>query len=116
MSHTCHAHGCEKPVPPRMLFCAPHWRQVRPALRRAVWREYRPGQENDKMPSPRYMAVQRLAVAEIAFRPHDEDAAKVAAHYIAEAWRWRQVAIDRGLGDPLEDMVKENDDAEGTAQ
>lgn len=91
-----------------MLFCLPHWRKMRPELQRAVWREYRHGQEERKDPTPRYMAIQRLAVAEVAFVPHDEEAARVAASYMVEMERWRRVAIERGHGDPLEELTKEN--------
>ena len=64
--HRCHAFGCRVEVPPRMLACREHWRAIRPALRSAVWREFRSGQERDKNASSRYMAVQRLALAELA--------------------------------------------------
>jgi len=105
MSHLCHAHGCQKPVPPSMLFCRPHWFKLRAITRNAIWREYRPGQEVDKNPSRRYMAVQRLAVAESAFRPHDEEAARICAIYLVEAERWAQRAIAAGEGDPLSDLM-----------
>lgn len=59
MKHECHAHGCAVAVPPSMVMCRPHWWSVRKALRDAIWREYRRGQERDKRPSARYMAVQR---------------------------------------------------------
>ena len=36
------------------------------ALQQAVWREYRPGQEIDKMPSEAYLAVRREAIAAVA--------------------------------------------------
>jgi hypothetical protein len=90
-THVCHAHGC----------ATPHWFQVRTATRAAVLREYRPGQERDKHPSARYMAVQRRAVAEVAFRPRDEAAARISAQYLAESESWRALAISRGEGDPL---------------
>jgi hypothetical protein len=86
--------------------CRSHWYKLRLQLRDAVWAEYRPGQEDDKRPSPRYMAVQQLAVSELAFKPRDEAAALVAAGYLASAEKWRRVAITRGLGDPLAGLVK----------
>lgn len=107
MSHNCHAHGCEKPVPPRMFMCSAHWYRVPKRLRDAIWREYRSGQENTKDPSLRYMAVQRRAVAEVAFKPHDEAAALVAANYLLDSERWRKLAIEAGLGDPLEGFKPE---------
>lgn len=88
-----------------MWGCRTHWYALPRKIRDAVYREYRPGQENDKQPSPRYMAVQRLAVAHTAFRPFDEAAAYVAAQYIIEALAWRERAIQAGQGDPLEGLL-----------
>lgn len=102
MRHGCHAHGCTKTVPPRMLMCAPHWYSLPRVIQATVWREYRGGQEVDKRPSFRYLAVQRRAVALTAFKPNDEEAARVAAGYLAEAEGWRRRAIDAGQGDPFE--------------
>jgi hypothetical protein len=104
-AHTCHARGCTTPVPPRMFMCRTHWYKVRKPLRDAIWAEYRPGQERDKMPSARYMAVQRRAVGEVAFKPHDEQAARDAAPYLIEAENWRRRAIEAGQGDPLEGIA-----------
>ena len=101
VKHDCHAEGCPLPVPPRMLFCRKHWGMLDERLKRAVWREYRPGQENDKKPSLRYLAVQRYAVGSLVFKPHDEDAARRAVPFLWEAHRYRQKAIDAGDGDPL---------------
>jgi hypothetical protein len=103
--HTCHAHGCDRPVAPRMFACRSHWFALPQKIRDAVWREYRTGQERDKRPSFRYCAVQRLAVAHTAFKPHDEEAAKVAARYFQQALRWRAKAIEAGQGDPLAGLV-----------
>lgn len=105
MAHTCHAHNCAKLVPPKMLMCAYHWHTLPAKVQRAVWREYRPGQERDKRPSLRYLAVQRLAVMHSAFKPHDEGAALICADYLREAVAFQQAAIAEGSGDPLEGMV-----------
>lgn len=105
MSHTCHAHGCTRRVPPRMFACLPHWRALPRKVQRAIWREYRQGQENDKRPSLRYLAVQRLAVMYTAFKPHDEAAALVCAEYLREAVVLAEECKRRGLGDPLEGLV-----------
>lgn len=105
MNHHCHAHGCTRAVPPRMFMCREHWYSLRKPMRDAIWREYRPGQEKDKNPSPRYMAVQQLAIGEVAFKPHDEEAAAVAAGYIMKAKVWRAFAIACGRGDPLAGLV-----------
>ncbi len=95
-----------KSVPASKLFCAPHWFQTRPELRRAVWREYSNGQERTKTPSMRYLAVQRLAVAELAFKPHDEQAAAVAGGIILQGERFRRRAIENGQGDPWVGLLK----------
>lgn len=105
MGHTCHAHGCDRRVPPSMFACRPHWFALPRPVRDAVWREYRPGQEDDKRPSPRYMAVQRLAVMHTAFKPNDEAAAHVCAQYLYEAMVWQSKAIAAGFGDPLEGLI-----------
>jgi hypothetical protein len=64
--HSCHAEGCNRQIPPKMLMCYPHWKMVPRPLQLAVWREYRPGQEIDKRPSDAYMEVQHAAVAAVA--------------------------------------------------
>src|SRR5262245_57613685 len=106
MVHTCHAHGCNARVPPSMFMCRAHWFSLRKPLRDAIWREYRQGQEFDKSPSARYMAVQRRAVGEGAFKPNDEAAARAAAPYLIESEQWRTRAIERGEGDPLAGIVQ----------
>ena len=88
-----------------MFMCRAHWFSLRKTTRDAIWREYRPGQENDKNPSLRYLAVQRFAVGEAAFKPHDEQAARVAAQYMREAERFRNLAVVAGDGDPFEGLV-----------
>jgi len=108
MAHTCHAHECNRRVPPAMFMCKAHWFSLPKRTRDAIWREYRPGQEDDKRPSLRYLAVQRFAVGEAAFKPHDEAAALVTAQYMLEAQAYRQKAIDAGLGDPLEGLVPDD--------
>lgn len=106
-AHTCHAHGCERTVPPRMWGCRAHWFGLPKKIRDAIWREYRPGQENDKKPSWRYMAVQQLAVAHTAFKPNDEAAALAAAEYLRNAQAFRFKAISAGQGDPLAGLLPE---------
>lgn len=88
-----------------MWGCREHWYSLPKKIRDAVWREYQPGQEHTKNPSLRYMAVQRLAVAHTAFRPHDEAAAYTAAQFTLEALEWRKLAIQHGQGDPLEGLL-----------
>lgn len=101
MPHTCHAHGCQTPVPESLVMCRAHWFAVPKRLRDAIWSEYRRGQEFDKSPSSRYMAVQQQAIGEVAFKPDDEAAAAAAAPYLLRAQRWRERAIRDGQGDPL---------------
>lgn len=105
MSHTCHAPGCSRQVPPKMFACRDHWYQLRKKTRDAIWREYRPGQENDKVPSLRYLAVQRFACAELVFRPNDEKAAHATGVWLAHAIGFQQAAIEAGLGDPLDGLA-----------
>lgn len=100
MSHTCHAHGCDVPILPRQFMCRKHWFMLRKPMQRAIWREYREGQEVDKNPSLRYLAVQQRAVSEVA--PTAD-----ASRYIQVSERYRKLAIDAGDGDPLKDLVKE---------
>jgi hypothetical protein len=88
-----------------MLFCLPHWRALPKKIQDAIWREYRPGQERDKRPTWRYMAVQRLACAYSVFKPDDEAAVLEAIPYLQEAVRYAKEAVATGLGDPLEDLV-----------
>lgn len=52
------------------------------------------------------MAVQRRAIAELAFKPHDEQAAMDATPYIISSERWRLIAIAKGEGDPLAGISK----------
>jgi hypothetical protein len=99
--HVCHAYGCTVAVSPRMFMCRTHWCSVRPVLRRAIWREYKEGQEIRKDPTLRYLAVQQRAVAEVAFKIDPE----AAAEYVAKSEHFRQRAVDAGLGDPLVGLV-----------
>lgn len=64
--HRCHALRCTEPVPPKMLMCKTHWYMVPPALRKAVWTYYRPGQEIDKNPSEEYVKWANKAVQAVA--------------------------------------------------
>lgn len=88
-----------------MMMCKPHWYALPKATRDAVWREYRRGQEVDKAPSIRYLTVQQLAVAEVAFKPYDEVAAKICAKYMQHALYYREMAIKNGQGGPLEGLM-----------
>lgn len=99
--HTCHAHGCSKKTPPTMFMCRTHWFILRKPMRDAIWREYRPGQENDKRASLRYLAIQQRAISEVAFKPNDADAAYTAMQYLLKSEAFRHAAVEAGIGDPL---------------
>lgn len=104
-AHTCHAPRCRRVVPPKMFMCKPHWFKLRQKVRDAIWREYRSGQEKDKRPSVRYLAVQQLAMAEIVFESNDEKAAYESAVLLRNAITFREKAIAEGVGDPLAGLV-----------
>jgi hypothetical protein len=104
-SHHCHAHDCTAKVPPRMFACKKHWFALPAKVRAAIWREYRPGQENDKQPSFRYLSVQRLAVMHTAFKPNDEAAALVCAGYLQQALAFAEQVKSNGDGDPLAGLL-----------
>lgn len=69
MSHTCHVPLCNVPVPPKMLMCLRHWRQVPQTLQREVWRTWRPGQEQDKKPSEEYLTAAHAAIRAVQPQP-----------------------------------------------
>lgn len=66
MTHRCHAIGCEVVVDPGLLMCREHWFKVPRLLRRAVWRNYRKGQEITKDPSRDYLEAARAAIDAVA--------------------------------------------------
>lgn len=66
MTHTCHALGCSVEVPPALFMCKPHWYKLPKSMRDAVWRDYRAGQEIDKLPSRQYVETARAAIDYIA--------------------------------------------------
>lgn len=105
MNHICHAPGCIIFVPPRMFMCKPHWFSLPKKIRNAIWREYRPGQEIDKDPSFRYLAVQQLACAHSVFKPDDEEAVMEALLYLSQAFRFQRAAVAAEEGDPFEGLT-----------
>jgi len=82
MSHSCHAFGCTRSIPPKLLFCAPHWKMTETNTQRLIWLTYRKGQEIDKAPSPAYLCAQALAVADVARREGKWDSGQCADHVI----------------------------------
>jgi hypothetical protein len=103
--HSCHFPGCARKVPPEKLACVGHWFALPDKLREAIWRYYRRGQETDKKPSYSYLAVQRLCCCYWVFKPHDEEAARESARYLAEAVHYAERAKQQGRPDPLEGLV-----------
>ncbi len=68
LKHRCHAHGCDKGIPPKLLFCRRHWGMLCAALQREIWRTYVPGQEDRKDPSAEYLVAHHRSVAFVARR------------------------------------------------
>jgi hypothetical protein len=60
--HTCHARGCNRPVPPKMFMCRTHWFSLPKPMRDAIWDVYVPGQEVRKDPSPEYIETAQAAI------------------------------------------------------
>jgi hypothetical protein len=59
--HHCHLDICQAAVPPKMLFCLPHWRLTPKVNKDAIWATYVPGQEITKRPSQAYLEAQLAA-------------------------------------------------------
>lgn len=64
--HRCHARGCIKAVPPKLLMCLRHWRMVPRDVQARIWATYRPGQEIDKNPTDEYLTVMDQAIEAVA--------------------------------------------------
>jgi hypothetical protein len=94
MGHECHAAGCSKEIPPRLLMCFRHWRMVPRKLQITIWNEYRSGQEVDKRPSLMYLVAQRAAVALVAQAEGRYAAAKRAKEDAVTFW---ELAKAQGL-------------------
>lgn len=60
--HRCHHPDCIVVVPPVMLACPKHWRQLPGSLKGRIWQNYRQGQEVTKIPTPQYLAAARDCV------------------------------------------------------
>ena len=75
MAHHCHAAGCETPVAPSLFMCKRHWYMLPMLMRSAIWKHYRPGQENDKSITKEYSEAAQRAIkylAELENRPAEE--------------------------------------------
>jgi hypothetical protein len=64
--HTCHWTGCRQRVAPAVWGCKKHWYMLPDHLRAEIWAAFRPGQEQDKRPSPRYRQAAKTVEAWIA--------------------------------------------------
>ncbi len=64
--HHCHWPGCERPVPPSMWGCKPHWFTLPGALRSRIWATYKVGQEVNGTPSDEYIEAAKAVQAWIA--------------------------------------------------
>ena len=81
--HHCHALNCETSVPPRMHMCRKHWAMVPKAEQRALWANYRRGQERDMSPSAAYLRAAAACVEAVARKesqPDDEIEFEVALY------------------------------------
>lgn len=56
-NHGCHWPGCGKSVPAAAWGCKQHWYMLPTGLRNKIWAAFRPGQEETKTPSRRYVEV-----------------------------------------------------------
>lgn len=63
--HHCHAKNCPLPCAPERLTCSRHWFMCSKLLRDRVWATYRPGQCDDKNPSPAWHDAANAAIADI---------------------------------------------------
>ena len=54
-THPCHNPNCRKPLPAHLVSHKSAWLALPKALRDAIWREYRAGQEDDKRPTMAYI-------------------------------------------------------------
>lgn len=65
-AHHCHAKGCLVACRPEFLMCSRHWSMVPEHLQRAVYRNYREGQCDDRNPSAAWHAAADLAIEAVA--------------------------------------------------
>lgn len=72
-SHTCHAIGCKKYCKPEHLMCSKHWAMVGLKNQIAVYKNYRPGQCDDKQPSKEWFNAANAAIEEVASKTGHKD-------------------------------------------
>ena len=68
--HHCHAATCGAHVKPELLMCARHWRMVPSEIQQAVWRAYRVGQCDDKLPSAAWHDAADAAICTVAHQEY----------------------------------------------
>lgn len=61
MIHLCHADNCSAITVSSMFMCRKHWSMVPPTYQKAIWSNYRRGQEKDRKPSKEYLRATRYA-------------------------------------------------------
>jgi hypothetical protein len=88
MTHTCHWPGCERPVPPRLWGCKPHWLALPQQLRDLILKTYRPGQEITKTPSREYIDAARTVQDWIALSSNRTTRPMLPALSIRQPWAW----------------------------
>ncbi len=74
----CRWPGCEKQVPVRLWGCEDHWKRVPSDLLRALWLEFRPGQETDLQPSEGWVRAEQAIqdhITKLLAKEAAEDAA-----------------------------------------
>lgn len=84
-AHTCHATACDKPVPPEMFMCRPHWFSLPRFMRGAIWEHYREGQCDDMKPSVGYCKAAKVCVEYLAERDGVEADTGLYNAYLADA-------------------------------
>lgn len=82
--HNCHAKYCPRACPPERLCCPRHWFMAPKALRDAVWRNYRPGQCDDKRPSEAWHKAADAHIAAVWAR--ELEVLETAERALALAW------------------------------
>ena len=55
MAHACHNPNCGRALPAHLVSHSSAWFALPKAMRDAVWRHYRAGQEDDKRPTMEYL-------------------------------------------------------------
>lgn len=65
MAHKCMATGCPEIVQAVLFMCPKHWARVPEETKAAIWKAYRPGQEQDLKLSDAYVDAAMKAISEV---------------------------------------------------